>query len=409
MQSMNTPLSSRKQGSLQLASISSCPYLDGYSGCWTSLPFVDSFDMLLSSFRLDRRSVTRFIVALVFIFLLLSWLNPNWTDRSVHRVLSFDPDAVDLANTALVQGLCRQHGWTPFHSPSTRKIYDLIMVNTELDWLEIRLNSSYHYVDYFVIVESRKTFTNHDKPLVISDNMDKFAAYRDKIIYHELEIPPGFHSDRANPSWAWEDLQRNAMYDQVLPRLRGPQAPLMEDVLIVADVDEVVSPKTLVLLKSCNFPRRLTLRSHFFYYSFQYMHKGPQWPHPQATYYQGWRTILPVNLRNSDGGIQPLIRLEKGDLWSAGWHCSTCFSTIEEVLTKLSSFSHIFLNQEQYRDRDRIADRVRNGKDLWDREGEEYEKIENNLDVPSLLMDEPDKFSYLLNRDGPTAGFTDYP
>ncbi|KAI1339641.1 glycosyltransferase family 17 protein [Xylariaceae sp. FL0016] len=352
---------------------------------------------------------TRLAWAFSIVFLLLLWLNPNWTDTSIHHVYQFDSHDFDLSNPIATQNLCRQHGWAPFRGAEKRKVYDLIMINTELDWLEIRLNGTYNHVDYFVIVESGKTFTNLDKPLIIKENMQRFSAYQDKIIYHELEIPAGFHSDRANPAWAWEDLQRNAMYEQVLPYLKGPQAPVHNDVLIVADVDELVRPEALTVLRACEFPRRLTLRSHFYYYSFQYMHKGTQWAHPQATYYQGWRTILPTNLRNSDGGLQPLIKLEKGDLWSAGWHCSTCFSSINEVLTKLSSFSHVGLNQEVFRDRQRIADRVRNGKDLWDREGEEYERQEDNRDLPPLLLKEPDRFSYLLDRDGPTAGFSDYP
>ncbi|KAI1304713.1 glycosyltransferase family 17 protein [Xylaria venustula] len=362
--------------------------------------------------RLDRRRLTRLArsaLILSVVLLILLWLNPNWTDTSVHHVSHFDPRRMDLANPAMVQSLCRRHGWKSFKNAGDRKVYDLIMVNTELEWLEIRLNGTYDYVDYFVIVESSKTFTNRDKPLFIKDNMDRFAAYRDKIIYHQLEIPDGFHSDRANPAWDWEDLQRNAMYDQVLPRLTGAKAPVDGDVLIVADVDEIVRPEAIVVLKACSFPRRLTLRSQFYYYSFQFMHKGAQWAHPQATYYQGWRTILPVNLRNSDGGLQPLIKLEEGNLWSAGWHCSTCFSTIDEVLTKLASFSHVWMNNDVYRDRDRIADRVRNGKDLWDREDQIYERIENNQDIPGLLLGQPDRFPWLLNRDGPTAGFQDYP
>ncbi|KAI0398422.1 glycosyltransferase family 17 protein [Xylariaceae sp. FL0594] len=358
--------------------------------------------------RLDRRRCTRLTFLFALVLLLLLWLNPNWTDASVHHVYRFDAMDVNLKNPAVSQSICRQHGWKPFKNPAERKVYDLIMVNTELDWLEIRLNGSYNYVDYFVVVESPKTFTNLDKPLMIHDNMDRFAAYRDKIIYHKLEIPEGFHSNRANPAWAWEDLQRNAMYDQVFPRLAGPQMPVHGDVIIVADVDELVRPETLVVLKACSFPRRLTLRSHFYYYSFQFLHKGTQWAHPQATYYQGWRTILPTNLRNSDGGLQPLIHLEKGNLWSAGWHCSSCFSTIDEILTKMASFSHTWMNHEAYRDRDRIADRVRNGKDLWDREGQNYERLEDNKDIPELLLKEPDRFQYLLNRDGPTAGFLDY-
>lgn len=357
--------------------------------------------------RISKRVSLRGVIALTLFIIALIWLNPNWTDGSTHRVLKFSLDS-DLSTHDAKQGLCQQHGWTPFKG-SGRRVYDLLMVNTELDWLEIRLNTTYDYVDYFVIVESPKTFTNLDKPLVIKDNLDNFAAYRDKIIYHELEIPPGFHSDRANPAWAWEDLQRNAMYDQVLPRLTDARAPHMGDVIIVADVDEIIRPETIVLLKSCNFPRRLNLRSHFYYYSFQFLHAGEQWKHPQATYYQGWRTILPVNLRNWDGGIQPLTRLEMADLWDAGWHCSSCFSTVEELLTKMSSFSHQWMNHESFRDRDRIAEHVRAGKDIWERESEHYDRIENNQDIPRILLDQRETFRYLLDRGGPSAGFKDYP
>jgi beta-1,4-mannosyl-glycoprotein beta-1,4-N-acetylglucosaminyltransferase len=283
------------------------------------------------------------------------------------------------------------------------------MVNTELEWLEIRLNTTYDHVDYFIIVESPKTFTNRDKPLIVKKNLQKLDAYRDKIIYHQLEIPEGFHSHRANPAWAWEDLQRNAMYDQALVRLEDSQAPVLGDVIIVADVDEIPRPETIAILKACDFPVRVNLRSRFYYYSFQFRHKGVDWAHPQATYYRGSETILPVNLRNSDGGIQPLIKLDTADLWNAGWHCSSCFSTIEELRTKLSSFSHQWMNAEEYRNRDRIASYIRQGKDLWDRVGEVYNRIDNNQDVPKILLDQRERFSHLLDRDGPNAGFKDYP
>lgn len=238
----------------------------------------------------DLRKVVRVGFAALFSLLLLLWLllSPGRTDGpdGPHRrvLAKFDPEELDTSDPATQRELCRQHGWTPFKRAGGRKVYDLIMINTELDWLEIRLNTTYDYVDHFVIVESRKTFTNRDKPLVIRDNMDRFAAYRDKIVYHELDIPDGFHSNRANPAWAWEDLQRDAMYRQVFPKLTGSQTPVYGDVIIVADVDELLRPEALVVLKECNYPRRLTLRSDMYYYSYQFLHKGKQWAHPQATY-----------------------------------------------------------------------------------------------------------------------------
>jgi beta-1,4-mannosyl-glycoprotein beta-1,4-N-acetylglucosaminyltransferase len=67
------------------------------------------------------------------------------------------------------------------------------------------------------------------------------------------------------------------------------------------------------------------------------------------------------------------------------------------------------MNGDEYRDRDRIVSYIRLGKDLWDREDGEYERIDNDQDIPKILLDQQKKFSYLLDRDGPNAGFEDYP
>ncbi|KAK1832859.1 glycosyltransferase [Podospora conica] len=303
---------------------------------------------------------------------------------------------------------CRAHGWSPYdRDPSAppRKVYDLVMVNTELDWLEIRLNTTWSAVDYFVLVEGSRTFTNLPKPLHLAANLPKLAPYASKIIYHELVYPPSFHPVS---TWETEDFQRNAMLDQVFPLLAGPQAPHPGDVLVVADVDEIPRPETLALLRACHFPRRLTLRSRFYYYSFQFLHAGPEWPHPQATYYQGLgKTVRPNDLRM---GLGFFLRLwwDRAELANAAWHCSSCFKTMGELLTKMKSFSHSGLNREEYRDRGRIAERVREGRDLWDREGEVFLRIEGNTDVPGFLLENKERFGYVLNRDGRSAGFSDY-
>ncbi|KAK0746185.1 glycosyltransferase family 17 protein [Schizothecium vesticola] len=286
---------------------------------------------------------------------------------------------------------CRAHGWAPYTPPTPsappRKVYDLVMINTELDWLEIRLNTTWSSVDYFVLVEGARTFTGLPKPLHLRAHLPDLAPYASKIIYHEL---------------------RNAMFDQVFPSLAGPQAPHADDVLVVADVDEIPRPETLALLRACRFPRRLTLRSRFYYYSFQFRHAGPEWPHPQATYYQGpGRTVRPNDLRMGLGFFLGLW-WDRAELADAAWHCSSCFATMGELLTKMKSFSHSGLNREEYRDRRRIAERVREGRDLWDREGEVFERIERNEDVPGFLLENKERFGYVLDRDGRSAGFKDY-
>lgn len=236
---------------------------------------------------------------------------------------------------------CAAHGYSVFKprrtGSSERKVYDLIIMNSELDFLEIRLDTLYDYVDYFIIVESPKTFQGNQKPLVIQENWDRFRRYHDKMIYHELTYPKSFDPHRA---WDYEDLQRDATYEQVMRELEGKRAPVKGDVIMVADVDEIPRPQSLLVLRSCNYPRRLTLASKFYYYSFQFLHTGPEWQHPQATYYEGWRTLKLTKLRNGDGGFPPFRIEEMGVLSNAGWHYSSCFATIEQFLNKISSFSH---------------------------------------------------------------------
>lgn len=312
-------------------------------------------------------------------------------------------------SSGAARDFCAAHGYSVFNPPrrvsSQRKVYDLVMVNSELDFLEIRLDALYDYVDYFIIVESPKTFQGDKKPLTIREHWALFHRYHDKMIYHELTFPPAFNPKRA---WDYEDLQRDAMYEQVLPMLRGDQAPNKGDVIIVADVDEIPRPATLVVLRSCNYPRRLTLASKFYYYSFQFLHDGPEWAHPQATYYQGRNTLKPTNLRNGDGGFGPLRGREKGVLNNAAWHCSSCFPTIKQFLNKIASFSHGWMNKEEYRDRDKIANAIREGRDLWDREQDTFTRVEHNKDLPPMVLKEPHRFRYMVDRDGPSAGFTDY-
>jgi beta-1,4-mannosyl-glycoprotein beta-1,4-N-acetylglucosaminyltransferase len=281
------------------------------------------------------------------------------------------------------------------------------MVNDEMDWPEIRLHTLNSTVDYFVILESSVTFTGKDKPLVLKENWGQFKDFHNKIIYHVLENPP----IGATRTWDYEDYQRNAMFLQTFPVMEGLQKPEKGDIILVSDVDEVPRPAAVLLLRNCDVSRRVTLRSRFYYYGFQNMHIGPEWAHPQATVFGGLKkgqTILPADLRNGEGGNRLRGWWDKEDLGNAGWHCSTCFETIEQVLTKMGSFSHTGLNREEFRDPTRIVDRVRKGKDLWDRKGEMYQRVEENEDIPEYLKQDRNRWAYLLDRDGNNAGFKDY-
>ncbi|KAG0648093.1 hypothetical protein D0Z07_5631 [Hyphodiscus hymeniophilus] len=359
----------------------------------------------------------------VLFFLSAAWLFSIYARRKhpffhrAHEITSHDiefetvhPPRTNIDTNAFLplptaRAFCSAHRWPIYEArKGRRKIFDLVMVNGEMDWLEIRMQEMGEHVDYFVVVESSVTFTGLERELVVKKNWDRFQKWHKKIVYHVLENPPV----GAKRTWDMEDYQRNAMLVQAMRGLEGEKGPKDGDVVIVADVDEVIRPAALLVLRNCDVPKRVTLRSRFYYYGFQWLHIGEEWAHPQATTYQGLGdTILPADLRNGEGGNKIAAWWNKADLWNAGWHCSSCFKTVEDMLDKMASFSHTGLNQEIFRDKVRIVDRVRKGKDLWDREGEVYERIEGNNDVPEFVKNERQRFGYLLNRDGPNGGFED--
>jgi beta-1,4-mannosyl-glycoprotein beta-1,4-N-acetylglucosaminyltransferase len=308
---------------------------------------------------------------------------------------------------------CRAHGFSVGNTQENqRKVYDLVLMSSELDWLEIRLHTLSRYVDYFVIIESPTTFTGKPKPLHLRENWDLFKGFHHMIIYRVVEDP--IQSQRI---WDHEDYFRDALFKEVFPSLTGTaQQANPGDVLVVSDMDEIIRPGAMLLLRYCSLPARLTLRTHFYYYSFQWRHRGSQWAHPDATIYRGPGTIMPNDLRQGLLGegwaLTAALRRwwDRSTLWNAGWHCSSCFATVAEMRTKMHSFSHQGWNTADNRDAHTLINRVRHGLDLFGRVGELYDRVDNNKDVPSFISEQYEqkgRFRYLLDRDGENAGFED--
>jgi beta-1,4-mannosyl-glycoprotein beta-1,4-N-acetylglucosaminyltransferase len=332
----------------------------------------------------------------------------------IRNTRQYAPDKTTSVDRADADFVCNAVGFASYGKP--RKVYDLIMFSTELDWLEIRLNTLDPFVDFFVVIESPTTFTGTDKPLILRDNWARFRAFWPKIIYREIHDP--LTSTR---TWDHEDFLRNSLLYSVFPGLKGAEMPYRGDVLIVSDMDEILRPETVLLLRYCDFPARLTMRSQFYYYSFEYRHRGEQWAHPQATIYGGsvTNTIAPNDLRMGLLGpgflsypYQYFRRFwDRGTLWNAGWHCSSCFSTIAEFQTKMNSFSHQGWNTEDNRNPATIAERVKNGLDLFGRAGEEYDRVEQNEDIPHYVSQQFElhgRFQYMVDRSDEHAGFEDW-
>lgn len=117
------------------------------------------------------------------------------------------------------------------------RIFDTFLFRDELDILECRLTELDESPVYrHVLVEARTDHQGHPKPLMFAENQDRFSPWLGKIIHVVAEDLP----DTANP-WDREHAQR----DQIAA---GLAAAAGDDLVILADADEIPSPATITAL-----------------------------------------------------------------------------------------------------------------------------------------------------------------
>ena len=132
-----------------------------------------------------------------------------------------------------------------FPSSRIRRILDLLLFNGELDMLELRLAEHYPYIDQFIIVESKKTFSNRDKILYFDSNRSRYEKYSSKIKYLVIEEDDVFES-----AWDRETFYRNYAIKEIVKY--NPN-----DIVINLDLDEILSRSILKMIKVLEKTKRI--------------------------------------------------------------------------------------------------------------------------------------------------------
>ena len=141
-------------------------------------------------------------------------------------------------------------------------VYDCFTFFNEMDILEIRLNELDEVVDYFVIVESTRTFQKKEKPLYLNLDDERIIKFKDKIIHIVVDEFPNFFTYwRVPKTWDYENHQRNAI-------ARGLKNVSPDDIIIVSDVDEIPSAKKII--ENLNLNQPIVFQQKFFYYFLNY-------------------------------------------------------------------------------------------------------------------------------------------
>ena len=261
-----------------------------------------------------------------------------------------------------------------------KKIVDSFIFYNELSLLNMRLHELYDYVDYFILVESSRTFTDNEKPLFYGENKKDFEKFQDKIIHVVVDDMPKQKGSRLDP-WRKEHHQRNA----VARGINSIRDINEHDMILVSDVDEIPNP---LYLKQDTFNEHAvyTFKQRFFYYNFS-CEDLSGWHGGTIAYpYKIFQKISSEFEANQHTGLSLLRGSKNRKKWQksnpnnklnvvpasvdreshGGWHCSF-FGGVDKIITKIESFSHENLNTTGNKDKDKIKSIIKNKKDLFGR------------------------------------------
>ncbi|KAJ7496983.1 glycosyltransferase family 17 protein [Mycena latifolia] len=286
--------------------------------------------------------------------------------------------------------VCALHGWKARES-SNVKILDAILMSTELDLLEIRMNELDPVVDRFYIIESNATFTGLPKETSFALNRSRFSKFEKKISYR---LVPGYPLEPGQSAFDQEANTRNQMTKLIRSHM-AEFLPETESLVIMADVDEMPSASTIELLRTCDFGQSIHLQMRNFVYSFEWFVGFTSW---RASVHRWDQNSFYRHSQSSDTMLA-----------DAGWHCSYCFRTIPEYVTKMKGFSHAdrIGGRLDLLDPKRIQDTICRGKDIFGMLPEAYnyvdlfsklslEPLTTAVGLPLFLIENTERFKFLL-------------
>ncbi len=265
------------------------------------------------------------------------------------------------------------------------KLCDCFMYFDEDLVLDLRLNILNNYVDKFVIAEATKDHTGKDKKL--NFNINNFSKFKNKISYIIVEdMPTNLKFYKKN--WPVHHLrdqhQRNAL-------ARGYEDSNDEDLIMISDIDEIPDPNKIKIFDvknkyACFIQKNFQSKINLLNISDKnwmgtkiikkkYI-KSPQWLRNIKTAKPSfWKFYKPR---------QPQL------IYDGGWHFSF-LKNPKGISKKIQSYSHSEYNKSIYTDEKKIAERINNRIDIFDRNFK-YEKIDIDDTFPKYILENINKY-----------------
>lgn len=260
------------------------------------------------------------------------------------------------------------------------KIVDTFLFHNEYDLLELRLRAHYDHVDRFVIAECDHTFTRKFKGFNLEKHKERFAPWWDKITLLQLSDIPVVGN-----AWTMEHWQRGCFK-------KGWTDLTPEDVVLIADVDELLRPEAFDLIRNTNYDF-YGFAMPTFYFRFNYMNYNDHYPWRLKAYRGYFGDGQSMRQMDAKPGSDSKIELHHG-----GWHFSWLGDDAQS-LDKLQSFAHTELNIPQIANNINIEQSIAMGRDhhrpelIWG-------PVKMDEYFPAEIRNNLSKYQHLILPDG---------
>jgi beta-1,4-mannosyl-glycoprotein beta-1,4-N-acetylglucosaminyltransferase len=254
----------------------------------------------------------------------------------------------------------------------SKKIIECMPFFNELDLLEMRLEITSEYVDYWIISESNKTFSQIEKPMYLKENIDtRFSKFKDRIIRIEY--------DCNNGPWQNEHESRDCIGRYVLENFE------QDDIIILADCDEIPDYRKIDFNGS--LPAIPEIKGYYYYLNCK---QSLDFKIVSIFYVELLNSTPMHQLRGCGGKDARIIE-------NAGWHWSFLGGS-EKIAEKIRAYAHQDLNLPEYSSIEKIEERLENLTDVFDR-GIGYHIVDIDDSYPDYIINNQEKLKkYIIKK-----------
>ena len=226
------------------------------------------------------------------------------------------------------------------NNSSIKRIFMCTTYNNEAETLYILIWRLYDYIDKFIIVVSNMTHSGLPKNITFK-SFEKYIQkymYKVDIVYFDNICNKKEYPD-VNMAFCIEPSQR----DYAKTYIEEKYNPTENDLLIVADLDEILTREGIQYIKK-HPPKNSYCLKGSMYYPYYY-HKVQDWDSAFAIRYN--KSLRPLS-RYRGNSKNRTLTYDYNPSKPLVTHCSYCFNSIEEYKNKFKSFVHQEFNRHPY-------------------------------------------------------------